>query len=291
MFNSVDQILHASVRKLLRPLVRLLLRHGVGFDTFADWARQTYVEVAEQDFDLPNRKQTTSRISVITGLTRKEVVRTKNLPGTASADRTQAHNRAARVIGGWVRDHALEQGDQVAALPLEGEGASFSQLVRRHSGDMPTRAVLDELIRVGAVERTSDGMLHLVRRAYVPQEGNPDLLAMLGRDTSDLISTIEHNLRAAPSERYLQRIVSYDNLPAECLQALRQAAAKEAQALLERFDKRMSPHDRDVNPRAAGSGRHRAVVGIYYFQEDAAPKRPINKAGRSRKKAVADPSY
>jgi len=34
------------------------------------------------------------------------------------------------------------------------------------------------------------------------------------------------------------------------------------------MDRSMSERDRDVNPKVVGTGRKRAVVGIYYFEED-----------------------
>src|SRR5215510_9788024 len=73
--NNVTQALTAAAARLLKPLVKVLLRNGIPYRAFADIARQVYVEVAEKEFALPGRAQTVSRISTITGLTRKEVTR------------------------------------------------------------------------------------------------------------------------------------------------------------------------------------------------------------------------
>ena len=268
MSTSSQQIILSSVLKLLRPLVRILLRHGVPYGTFADLARWVYVDVAAKEFDIPNRKQSVSRISVITGLTRKDVVRIKSLPEPVDENSTGTYNRAARVITGWVRDHSQANG-AIAPLPLEGSSPSFAELVKRYSGDMPTRAVLDELIRVGAVERHENDQLKLLVRAYLPPSDNPDKLAILGHDVGDLIAVIDHNLRInGPGQAYFQRKVAYDNLPTEYLPELRRASAERGQALLEHFDREMALYDRDQNPQVGGSGRKRAVVGIYYFEED-----------------------
>jgi Family of unknown function (DUF6502) len=73
--KGLKRALHAAVLRVLRPLVRLLLHHGVPYETFADLARWVYVDGAYKEFALANRKQSTSRVSVITGLNRKEVAR------------------------------------------------------------------------------------------------------------------------------------------------------------------------------------------------------------------------
>ena len=266
--------LSAAVVRLLRPLVRLLLRNGVSFGAFTDLAKSVYVEVASKEFAVPGRKQTDSRISIITGLTRKEVARLK--AGTPPDDDAAAeqYNRAARVIGGWLRDGRFaDKRGRPAALAFDGDDSGFSALVKAYSGDMPPRAVLDELLRVGAVERRKDGRLRLVAPAYVPKGSDAGKLQILGSDVALLIGTIDHNLQAGAQTTHFQRKVAYDNLPAEALPPLRALTAEKAQALLEEFDRHFAQQDRDANPAAAGSGRKHAGVGIYYFEEDAAEEK------------------
>ncbi len=267
--GSPTGALAGAVLVLLRPLVRLLLRYGIPYGAFADLAKRVYVDIAGEEFTIPGRKQTVSRISVITGLSRKEVRRILAMEAPDNAEELQRYNRAARVISGWVRDRRfLDGAGRPAALPLEKPSPSFSDLVREHSGDVPARAVLDELERVGAVEQLRDGRIRLRSRAYVPQAGEADKLAILGTDVADLISCIDHNLTCSPDEAFFQRKVAYDNLPREAMGELRRVAAERAQQLLEDLDRWMSARDRDTNPGTTGSGRKRASVGVYYYEED-----------------------
>ena len=101
----------------------------------------------------------------------------------------------------------------------------------------------------------------------VPRVGEAEKLGVLGTDASDLISAIDHNLTHPPDEALFQRKVAYDNLVGECLPDLRSRARRRSQSLLEALDRVMSRHDRDANPDAVGTGRHRAVLGIYYYEE------------------------
>ncbi|MDZ4131399.1 MAG: DUF6502 family protein [Hydrogenophaga sp.] len=105
---DLTPVLDAAVRRLLRPLVRLLLRHAVPIAAFEEMARQVYVDVALADFSLPDKKISASRVSILTGLNRKEVARLTAEPADGAADATTGrYNRAARVLTGWVRDRIL----------------------------------------------------------------------------------------------------------------------------------------------------------------------------------------
>ena len=268
MKAQVSQALSAAVTALLRPLIRLLLRNGVPYRTFSDLAKRVYVDVATEEFDIPGRKQSKSRVSILTGLSRKEVSRVKRFPGSDDMGASQRYNRAARVISGWVRDRTFTNASgNPVALPFEGENASFKRLVRLYSGDAPARAILDELLRVGSVERTAEGKIHLLDRSYVPKKSEIEKLGILGTDTADLISTIEHNIRLTDAP-FFQRKVCYDNLPCEALPPLKKMAGSKSQVLLESLDRWLCERDRDFNPDVGGTGRKRAGVGIYYFEED-----------------------
>jgi hypothetical protein len=268
MEENITKAIAAAITNLLRPMVMFLLRNGVPYQTFADIAKRVYVDLATEKFDIPGRKQSKSRVAILTGLSRREVLRVKRLPAQDDLGALDRINRAARVVSGWVVDRRFsDESGQPTDLPFEGGNVCFLQLVKSYSGDAPARAVLDELMRVGVVERTPDGRIHLLEHSYVPKAGEIDKIAMLGSDPSDLFSTIDHNI-CYPDAPFFQRKVNYDNLPSEALPELKKLAGDQSQALLERMDRWMSERDRDVNPRVAGTGRKRAVVGVYYFQED-----------------------
>ena len=268
MNDKHQKPLVAAVLRLLRPLARILLRNGVSFSTFSDLAKWTYVDVATKEFGIEGRKQSTSRVSVITGLSRREVMRVRKLPRPDVTASTERHNRAARVIAAWRRESDfLDARGKPAPLPMEGQGATFSELVKRFSGNVPSRAILDELIHVGAVERQDDGKIGLLTRAYIPSTIEAHKLNILGTDVQHLISTIDHNLNPDTTEPIFQRKVSYDNLPDEVLPKFRRLFAKKAQALLENADQWLAQRDRDLTPTVQGSGSNRAGFGIFFFEK------------------------
>src|SRR6185295_11470661 len=125
-------------------LFRLLLRQSVSFGAFEEMAKRAYVDVALKDFAIPGKKQTTSRVAVLSGLTRKEVQRLLSEGDDDGEEVADRYNRAARVLTGWARDaDFLDRKGKPRILDLEGD-EGFAGLVKRYSGDMPPRAVLDE---------------------------------------------------------------------------------------------------------------------------------------------------
>ena len=251
----------------------------MSFKAFLDIAKHTYVEIAASEFGIPGKKQSVSRVALLSGLTRKEVQRLIETPAANDTEVGERYNRAARVVAGWVRDMDFSDANGNPKVLTLQEGtvhgrASFAELVRRFSGDIPFRAVLDELLRVGVVEKVDDSGIRLKTRAYVPESGDADKLNILGTDVSDLVSTIDHNLRHGSEDPFFQRKVMYDNVPVEALQEFRRLSGAQAQSLLERLDRWLSQHDRDTHPEASGTGQMRTGIGIYYFEEDMGPPKP-----------------
>jgi len=268
MKSSPSHALATATRKLLHPLIRIFLRNGKAARSFYDFVKQAYVDLAREEFGIRGKKATVSRIAILTGLTRKEVKALLAQPQTRDGLMEEEYNRAARVIAGWLKDPRFSDGHgHPAPLPLEGKRGSFAALVKVYSGDIPVRAMLDELVRVGAVQQMKNGRICLRSRGYIPQKSAPEKLSILGTDTADLIATIDHNVYVNPKNPRFQRKVMYDNVPVDAAQEFRAIAAARGQELLETLDRWLSHRDRDVNPSTKGTGRVRLGVGLYHFEE------------------------
>lgn len=266
MGEKLQDTLNASVRRLLQPLVRILLRNGVAYGTLAGLIRQVYVDVAFKDFAPQGKKQTVSRVSALTGLTRKEVKRLLEEGSQAAHDGQARYSRAVRVISGWLHDERFQAASgKPAVLPIDGEQNSFALLVKEYSGDIPTRAMLGMLEEGGTVS-VSKNRVRLVRHAYVPGGDAIEKIKILGGDVFELISTIDHNITADPEDLWYQRKVSYDNIDPRAVGKLRKLSFKKAQALLEHLDKNFSVHD--AGESASDGGKY-ISLGIYYYEQDS----------------------
>jgi hypothetical protein len=266
MSRKLQETLNASVRMLLQPLVRILLRNGVAYGTLAELIRQIYVDVAFRDFAPPGKKQTISRVSAMTGLTRKEVKRLLEDDARVEHDGQARYSRAVRVISGWLHDERfLGATGKPAVLPVDAGQNSFALLVKEYSGDIPPRAMLSMLEEGGTVSVTK-GRVRLVRHAYVPGGDPIEKIKILGSDANELISTIDHNLTAAADSLWFQRKVSYDNIDPVAVGKLKKISFTKAQALLEQLDKQYSRHALEED--AAGGGKY-ISLGIYYYEQDS----------------------
>jgi hypothetical protein len=261
-----------AVRSILKPLVRQLIAHGVTFPAFNRLAKEVYIDVGTKHFALPFKKQTDSRVALVTGITRKEIGQIRRGQAMPLIDAAHLdYGLATRVVGRWVTDKRYVDADgNPRALPYEDvpPQPSFVSLVDEIGGDIPPRAVLDELIRVGAVSLSPQGRVNLLSRAYIPARGTEEKLAILGSDAAELIGAISHNIDNPSDEAFLQRKVYYDNIGSEALAELRRRVREVGGSFVQQVNELLASYDRDRNPQAPGGARKRTVVGVYYIEED-----------------------
>jgi hypothetical protein len=238
-------------------------------DAFEEVARRVYVDVAEKDFGIKGKKQTTSRIGVLTGLNRKEVARLLKAPISEDEPRPLPRNRAERVLTGWLRDDDFldSKGDPLS-LPFNGS-SSFSKLAKRYSGDMPPRAIADELIRVGVVEESPDGQLRMVSRGYVPDAKSEELIAYLGEQGADWLEVFDHNMTHDRSEARFQRQVIYSHIPVTEVDAFRKLSARWGQRVLEELDRWLAER-KSVSPEDEPTVR----LGLGIYEVESWPSEP-----------------
>ena len=224
MENELKSVAVAACRWALRPLVRMLLKHGVMHREFVQLSKEVYVEVARRDYGLRGRLTNVSRTALLTGLDRKEVGRIKTALETEQTASEAVHrqDRISRVLSGWHQDPDFLDG-QGRPKPLATDGAaeSFETLVGRYSGDVPSITILRELKRVGAVREAADGTLSVLRRNYRLDTAEPEALSRAGSVLADIGKTVVHNLYHASEElsrfeaRASNRSVSKSALPAK----------------------------------------------------------------------------
>ena len=273
MTEKIQQTVSTAVLTLLRPLVRILLRNGIAYGSFAELAKKIYVDVAFDEFAPEKKKQTISRVSALTGLTRKEAKRFHELESSNTQESEQRYNRAIRVISGWVNDPEFHDAQgQLAELPVEGDKGSFATLVRKYSGDVPTQSMLAVLTIASCIEKTGN-RVRLIRHAYVPGNDAAEKLSILGADTAELISTIDHNLVCEESALRFQRKVSNSQISAESIPGFQALSAQKAQALLEELDAWLDRHEVESDSQDSDQGKY-VSLGIYFYESSQSEEDP-----------------
>jgi uncharacterized protein DUF6502 len=282
---DVREGLTEALAELVRPLVKRLVAFGVPFGHVEARLRELFVDVAETESALPGRRQTDSRIALVTGINRKEVRRIRSADRRAAAPRSFTMNHAASLISRWRTDaQTSDRAGRPRPLPYQAaRGPSFMKLARKVTGDLAPRILLDELVRSGAAELREGEVVVLKGDAFVPKLETEEQLQILAEDPAELLDTILRNI-LGEGERLLQRKVFFDNLGADAAGRVRAEMRREGERFLRRVNRRLARHDRDRNPRAAGGDPHYAGVGVYYFE---GPK-PTGRAERAFPSAAED---
>ena len=259
--------IHSALRRLLRPLVKVLISHGVVFPAVVELLRELYVDVAKNDFLVEGKEQTLSRMSLMTGVTRREVRRLIKQP---MADDVSPHTLSlgARIMTHWLGDETyLDKRGNPLPLPLTAadDRPSLDRLVSSVSKDVRARAVLDEWLRLGIVEM-SGYVVHLKNSAFIPQEGYEEKVYYFGRNLRDHIATGTHNLEGKYPPLF-DRAVYYDRLSSSSLEELRQFTHDHGAKLLLRVNRR-ARQLADKDAAADGDLKGRMTFGVYYFGEE-----------------------
>ncbi len=269
MNNSSKSIAALSAAPILSSLAEIMLEEGVSYAEFAELARYAFVSAAEKVL-ASEKRITDSRVSIITGIHRKDVKHLRTMDGPGINSEKAKSNRAIAVISAWTREPPyLDRKDEPLALPYDGDSPSLSELIQAYSGDMPVRAVCDELERMGVIEQRKDHW-HLIIPVYVPNKSRSAIFDILATDASDLIRTIHHNLNEKPAKRRFQRTVSYDEISPETANHFKTFAADDALSLLKRFDAWLAKREKEdkiIRKKQPDTTCVRAGVGIYYFEE------------------------
>jgi hypothetical protein len=264
----------AACGHALEPLIRLLLKSGVTWRELAELTKEKFVQVATNEFGIRGRPTNASRVAILTGLDRREVRTLRDAAQNAAAGSPGYVSKPTLLLGGWHHDpDFLESDGTPRELERDGEGATFSELVRRYSPGIPPVALIKELTSAGAVTEVN-GRLRVLKRVYLPKQLDEAQVRLWGSIVHDIGVTLEHNLTHPDmtpvrfERRALSVRVDEDSIP-----AFREFLEREGQEFLERVDDWLSAHE--ISQRATSDERHRAVrlgAGIYHI-EDQRPRR------------------
>ena len=263
------------------PLVRILLRQGISYAEFSEVVKAVYVEVALKDFKVAGRRTTRTRLAVVTGLTRKEVKRVIDEALKEKYESKTKYNRLGRVLVGWHTDTDFT-GPYGMPLELQYETTNageptFSELVRRHSGDMSPRSILDELIRVGAVRETDVGWFRVLRREYIPEALGQHNFERTGVVVRNFVNTVDYNMtKPAPGKgRFERNVMADDGIRAVDLPKFDRYVRDRCQSLLEEIDNWLTGLPKP-DPKAGDEVVHTGI-GVYHYMSDQADNRSFKR--------------
>ena len=256
-----------ALSHLLRPLVRLLLSHRITHRYLSELLKGIYVQSAEHDFPLDERRATDSRISLLTGVHRKDVKRLREETDVDYAP-SPTVSLGSRLVARWTTDSQFldETGRPLPLLRLPAPGStspSFEDLVAAVSKDIRARAVLDEWKRLGVVEMRDDDCVHLVTEAFVPARGFDEKTHFFGRNLHDHFAAAAHNLSDEEPPMF-ERSVHYGQLSQESVDELNAMGEELGMETLQTLNRRARALQRRDEKR--GGPSNRVNIGMYVMR-------------------------
>lgn len=269
---SPAETLLKVLRHALRPLVRLLLTKGIAYPQLIELLKGLYVELAVRDFPVSGKDQTDSRISLLTGIHRKDVKRLRAL--AADDERVpETVSLGMRLINAWQMPPFADPDGTPKRLPRlarHGGELSFETLVTSVSKDIRARSVLDEWTRLGIASLDTDDNVTLVTEAFVPHQGFAEKAFYFGHNLHDHAAAAASNLigERAP---FLERSVHYTRLPVSVVEALAQDAEGSGMRLLKALNRKAQAAGATSQD---GEALQRFTCGIYFYADDTPAQPP-----------------
>jgi hypothetical protein len=263
----------SAVRHLLRPLVKLLLTHSITYPFLTNLLKSIYVEVATEEFRLQGKPQTDSRISLLSGIHRKDV---KNLRPEKVLEQTipPSVSLSTKLVKLWTSDpQRLDETGRHRPLPKlmsEGGGASFEGLVASVSKDIRSRVILDEWLRTGIAKIDAEGRVCLNTDATFNETDFEEKAYYIGQNLHDHLSAASHNLHGQQPP-LLESSIHCNRLTSESVAELDALAKKLGMQVLDAVKQRASELEvRDANKPDA---QQRINFGLYFFNAESNERR------------------
>jgi hypothetical protein len=290
MVESVKETLVAALRYLLKPLVRLAIRNSVTFEEFSGALKKAFVDVASRQMVLSRMNVTEEGISLMATIPVPEVhaiLQSGDDAGFAHA--TRQVSPISTVLGGWHTDQRFtgpygvlrdipfsrteSSRDYDPTITDRGIGGrhginersapSFTELVQLYAPGIVPRALLDELLRIGAVADVGNGFYRAQMRSYVPITMSSRDLLYLARVVHNLCETMEFNYsqRVAGAKGLIERsIFTVHGIPKDKLEAFDKFIRERGQVFSDDIDNWYTTHDVEGVENAVQIG-----VSFYHY--------------------------
>lgn len=260
-----------ALRAILRPLVTLLIKQQIHHPYLSNLLKSLYIEVAESEFRLDDKDVTLSRLSVLTGIHRREAKRIRQQTAVEGGPPSSI-TLGAQIIARWISARPwIDDEGRPRALPRESKDASintFQTLVRSVSVDIHPRSILDEWLRLGVAELDAHDFVALRSAAFVPAKGYDEKAHFIGRNVRDHMSAAFTNLESTEPP-FLERSTYYGSLPVDEVPALTAYAREVGQDALLKVNERALAIKNQATP---GGERRRINFGVYFYEASADPR-------------------
>jgi hypothetical protein len=272
--QSVKGNLLAAITHVLRPLCRIAIRNGIGFDDLSMALQSALLNGARAELALTGRKEfSEEEVGLMAGMTALQV-RGVRAAGSQANIALNYSLAASEVLAGWHSD-VLYLGPYglVLDIPISpeesGRGSDsrcFENLVEKYAGpNVSASIVLDALLKSGAVQNLGNGFVRCVARTYIAERLSPAHIQEFAEAVHNVVGTMAVNLkRTVRGTGLLQRTVFADyGLTEEDLAKFNGFIRKTGEKFTEEVDTWFSKHSNKEKQGPIKTG-----IGLYHYVEN-----------------------
>jgi Family of unknown function (DUF6502) len=265
--SSPSQIILASSLILIKPLIRLMLKHGITYTIFTAALKKHFVDAAFEELSNAKKATTDSAVSLLSGIHRRDVRNLTRLADSTPNPLRKPISASAQLVAKWMSDpNFLDAKDRPLALPKAGLKNSFDTLAASISTDVRPRALLDDLVRLGLAQE-SDDEITLITHGFVPKSDFKELSEQLQNNLHDHIASACENFHDGKS--FLEQAIYVDELSEESANALHKSAALAwRQAFKSVMREAQLKFDFDQSNTKKSKRKYRVRFGSYFYSSD-----------------------
>lgn len=263
-----DRLFAKALVLILKPLVKILIGHNITYVGIQSLLKKAYVQVAEADFSLPDKKQTDSRISLLTGIHRGDVKRIRESSQDPTFEKELKASLGAQLMAVWLSNpkYSDENGNPMALFKNTNDGKpSFEELVLSVSKDKHPRSVLDDWVNQGLIFALEDGRIMLNDKGYVPEDDFEEKLFFAGKNIGSHLEVIASNLENKCPPMF-DRAIYYTGLSEESIEKLERVSKKKMMALLTEMNQlaRQFQESDEIEDKHSGQ----IHLGAYFYKKN-----------------------
>ncbi|BBN59028.1 DUF6502 family protein [Hydrogenovibrio marinus] len=263
-----DQLFAKALVLILKPLVKILIHNNITYIGIQSLLKKAYVQVAEAVFGLPDKKQTDSRISLLTGIHRGDVKRIRESLQDQTFEKEIKASLGAQLVSVWLSHTKYndESGNPLPLFKMASEGApSFEELVLSVSKDKHPRSILDDWVNQRLISTLEDGRIMLNDKGYVPEDDFEEKLFFAGKNIGAHLEVVASNLESQNPPMF-DRAIYYSKLSEESIEKLESRSKKKMMALLTEMNllARQFQEADEANDKNSG----KIHLGAYFYKKN-----------------------
>jgi hypothetical protein len=264
---------------MCESIAPLLIAEGVSCPDAERVLRSVCIHEAARAEELKGKRPNASRLALLTGVDRHVVAKYLRIAPKPDPSKLETRrHRLNRVLAEWHVDPQYSDGGRPRALEIRAEAErprTFWSLSKTYAKDAYPPLILEELMKVGAVERLRDGRVRPRARTYTAMDVSESDVHEIGDRVRDLARTMLNNMSPEGLPRLCETVETMD-IDEEQLPLVRRAMEERSQAVISAMKQLLG----SPKWRRGDSGRKVRVSWTCFAAEDGAEQSSSTESSR-----------